>query len=141
MTAAQTPSTLLALHDADPEGLNRIACPTAITTDCEACYGGGELGGEGNAYRCPDCRGTGKCAPRYIGPKYSTSLDAVAELEAGLTDEEHYRFQGFLYDLTLAVLLVFPPFKPHERKKVERAYISAPAHLRLIAWMLTKQTI
>lgn len=66
-------------------------------------------------------------------------LNACAEFEAGLTDEEHGRFQGFLYDLTLMLLGVSAPFKPHERKKVERAYVSASALHRCMAFILTKQ--
>lgn len=70
-----------------------------ITDECEYCDGCGELGGESDAYHCPKCRGSGKGKPRYVGPRYSTDLNAMHEAEQHLFARHHDARDIFSYRL------------------------------------------
>lgn len=139
MTTTHTPSTLLALHEADPEGLLIVALKlmgwaSLGYTVCSYHGDTGPLSGHPPATNHLDTN-AGPCCP----PAYHTSLDAVAELEAGLTETEHDRFQRWLWELAYEEALKEANLSLNQAAR--RAYISAKPHLRLIAWVLTKQTI
>jgi hypothetical protein len=67
-------------------------------------------------------------------PKYDTSLDAMAEAEATLTDEEHRLFRDALWhkiDIEVGTEI-------GTEQKQERAYQSRTAFQRLDAWLIAK---
>lgn len=74
---------------------------------------------------------------RYAGihypPLYTSSLDAVAELEAGLTDEEFRRYAIHLADVT-------DPHSGHDAydAKWGREFLSAKPLAKCRAYLLTK---
>jgi hypothetical protein len=87
-----------------PDEINRAIAEHVgnphITTKCHECGGCGECGGEADAYHCPECKGTGECRPRYVGPPYSSSLDALHEALQSLTELELFRYADEVCDLT-----------------------------------------
>lgn len=76
-----------------------------------------------------------KVATRASLPRFTTSLDAIASAEAGLTDEEWDRYAELLFDIAENESLEMDFIDI----ALSRAYVSASALHRAIAFVLTKQ--
>lgn len=131
MLVKMTLSTLQTLASTD-DGRERIRVMVAELHGCV------EIADHGNGLFCKRPRPSGGELSIYPVPRYTESLNACAEFEAGLTDEEHYQFRVHIWEMT-------DPERDSETKvriggwAHNRAYFSASALPRCIALILTKQ--
>lgn len=71
---------------------------------------------------------------RVVVPKYTSNLNACAEFENTLTDEEYERYMTYIW----AIVNGDQPRQESAPTRCERDYLSAKASHRAFAFLLTK---
>jgi hypothetical protein len=127
------PLALEHLRAMSPEEVNRRIAEHCGWTECYTAggiaYGYAPAKDYPHASSPPVKRGHHKSAPNYFA-----SLDVMAQAEATLTDEEHWRFRGILRAITGP-----KPERAMTHAEWDRAYVSAPANVRALAFIMAKE--